>query len=349
MKNILITGGAGFIGSHICLTLLQEGYFIYIVDSFINSKKNVFDGINKIVNLETKNKGEIIKVFEGDIRSKCFLEFVFLEASKIGKPIDGVIHLAGLKAARESNIKPLKYWDINVNGSINLFRVMDENNCRNILFSSSASIYSSSSQLPFKESSLIKPTNPYAHTKYTVECILQNLINCSNKKWRVSILRYFNPVGAHPSGLIGEDPLGIPENLFPLMCQVASGFKEKLYIFGNDWPTLDGTCHRDYIHVVDLASFHKIAIENLLFNRKINFILNVGTGKSYSILELINTFEVINKVKINYHFTKRIEGDIAISFANTEKILKDFNWAPKNNLEDMCRDSWRWQKRLLKQ
>ena len=244
MKNILITGGAGFIGSHICVTLLEANYNIFIADKFVNSSRRVFDSIRKISINKNKPKNNEINIFEGDIRDEGFLRNIFEQAANNQMAINGVIHCAGLKAVRESISNPLMYWDTNVKGSINLFNVMNENKCRTILFSSSATVYGNSDQIPFKESSELNPINPYGETKVVVEKILNNLFNSSINVWRVGYLRYFNPIGAHPTGLIGENPSGIPENIFPHICQVAAGLKEKLYIYGNDWPTSDGLSKR---------------------------------------------------------------------------------------------------------
>ena len=347
MKNILITGGAGFIGSHICLTLLEENYNVFIVDNFFNSSKKVFYSIQQILQHQANFDDKRLNVFEGDIRDEGFLKKVFMKASQKGKSIDGVIHCAGLKAVRDSISKPLSYWDTNVCGSINLFKVMHNNGCRTILFSSSATVYGKSDQIPFNESSSLNPINPYGENKLAVEKILENL-ECSNPKWRVGCLRYFNPIGAHSSGLIGENPKGKPENIFPLICQVAAGLRDKLYIFGNDWPTKDGTCHRDYIHVFDLAIAHKKAIQFLLNKKSSKLILNVGTGKSCSVLNLINTFEKVNRIKVNYEFVDRRDGDMAISLADTSKILKTLKWIPDKTIEDMCKDGWRWQQKFNK-
>lgn len=347
MKNILITGGAGFIGSHICLTLLEADYNIYIVDNFSNSSKKVFDSIKKIIKRKANFDINRLNIFDGDIRDEDFLNRVFEEASKNGKSIDGVIHCAGLKAVRESIDDPLSYWDTNVCGSINLLKVMNKNQCRTILFSSSATVYGKSSQIPFKEYSSLNPINPYGETKFTVERILENLFESLISNWQVGYLRYFNPIGAHHSGLIGETPSCNPQNIFPLICQVAAGLKDKLYIYGNDWPTKDGTCHRDYIHIIDLSVAHKKAIDYLFVNTSSKLILNVGTGKSKSVLDLINIFEKVNKIKVNYEFADRRDGDIALSLADTNKISKILNWRPEKTIEDMCRDGWRWHKNIL--
>ena len=347
LKNILITGGAGFIGSHTCLKFLEGGFNIYIADSFINSSKKVFERIKKITDIYGFHDQKNINIFEGDIRDNKFLENIFLEASKKNEAIDGVIHFAGLKAVAESTFKPIKYWDVNVNGSINLLKVMQKNNCKTILFSSSATVYGTSNEIPFKESHLLKPINPYGHTKATIEKILNNIFDSESQSWRICKLRYFNPIGAHPSGLIGEEPNSNPQNIFPIILKVAAGLKNKLFIYGNDWPTPDGTCRRDYIHVSDLAEAHMKAMEYISKENNCNLTLNVGTGESISVLELIKTFEKVNKIKINFEFENRRDGDVAISFADTSELIKKLNWRPEKSLEDMCKDGWRWQKSLI--
>ena len=348
MKNILITGGGGFIGSHTCLIFLEHGFNLYIADSFVNSSKEVFQNIKNILNISCKYVENKINIFEGDIRNFKFLLNIFHEASKKNQAIDGVIHLAGVKSVFESTLNPTLYWDVNVNGSINLLKAMQANKCKTILFSSSATVYGNSGEIPFKESNLINPINPYGHTKAKIEKILNNIFDSDSKSWRICNLRYFNPIGAHPSGLIGENPHGKPENIFPFILQVASGLREKLFIFGNDWPTLDGTCERDYIHVVDIADVHMIAMKHLFKEKNCYLTLNVGTGKSYSVLDLLKTFERVNNVKINYEFVSRRDGDIPISYADTSLSKEKLNWKPKNSLEDMCKDGWIWQKKYLK-
>tara|TARA_B100000989_G_scaffold297111_1_gene281957 strand:- start:6826 stop:7884 length:1059 start_codon:yes stop_codon:yes gene_type:complete len=348
MKNILITGGMGFIGSHTCLDFLEEGFNITIIDSLKNSSKNVLKGLKEILELSNNYDQNKISFHEGDIRNTAFLQEVFFEAKKKNNPIDGVIHFAGLKAVKESILDPILYWDVNVNGSINLFKIMEENNCKTILFSSSATVYGDSQEIPFKESALIKPFNTYGYTKAAVENILKNIFNANSSSWRIGSLRYFNPIGSHPSGLIGENPNHKPENIFPYICQVASGLKDKLYVFGNDWPTPDGTCYRDYIHVVDLAEIHKKTLKYLVNKKSANLTLNVGNGKSHSVLELINTFERVNNIKINYEFSSRRVGDIAISYADTSKMYNLLRWKPSKSVEDMCIDGWNWHKKLVK-
>ena len=347
MKNILVTGGTGFIGSHTCISLLENGYNITIVDSLINSSKSVIDGIKKVLILSNNFDKSNINFYMGDIRNMSFLQNVFLDSKNKKNPIDAVIHFAGLKAVGESMLNPFLYWDVNVNGTINLLKIMDENNCRTILFSSSATVYGNSNNIPFKESAIVNPSNTYGHTKATVENILRNIYESNSSVWKVGCLRYFNPIGSHPSGFIGESPKGKPENIFPYICQVASGVRDKLYVFGNNWPTADGTCYRDYIHVVDLAEVHKLTIDYLFKKENANLTLNVGKGKPYSVLELINTFEKVNNITINYEFSDRRAGDIAMSYADTTNMFNLLKWRPLRTLEDMCKDGWSWGKRNI--
>ena len=348
MKNILITGGAGFIGSHICLELLEKDFNIYVADSFINSSVKVFEKLKLIINNSSDYSVNKINVFEGDIRDEEFLKNIFLEASKNNEKIDCVIHLAGLKSVRESVENPLLYWDVNVNGSLNLFKVMEENNCKTLLFSSSATVYGNSGAIPFKESNKLEPINPYGQTKATIEKILRNISDTNSHSWKIFNLRYFNPIGAHPSGLIGENPTVDAENIFPVILQVAAGIRKKLLIFGNDWDTIDGTCQRDYIHIIDLARAHVKSIEHLSQENFCNLALNVGRGKSVSILQLLKTFERVNNLKINYEFVKRRDGDVPILYADTSLFQKKLKWKNEKNLEDMCKDGWKWQQNLLK-
>lgn len=348
MKNILITGGAGFIGSHICLELLEKDFNIYVADSFINSSVKVFEKLKLIINDSSDYSLNKINVFEGDIRDKKFLNNIFFEAIKKNEKIDCVIHLAGLKSVRESVENPLLYWDVNVNGSLNLFKVMEENNCKTLLFSSSATVYGNSGAIPFKESNKLEPVNPYGQTKATIEKILRNISGANCQSWRIFNLRYFNPIGAHPSGLIGENPIVNAENIFPIILQVAAGIREKLLIFGNDWKTIDGTCQRDYIHILDLARAHVKSIEHLSQENFCNLALNVGRGQSVSILQLLKTFERVNNLKVNYEFVRRRDGDVPTLYADTSLFQKKLKWKTEKNLEDMCKDGWKWQQNLLK-
>ena len=338
MKKILVTGGCGFIGSHTCLALIERNYEIWVVDSLINSSPVSLERIKKLTNKSAK-----IHFFKGDLRDISFIRELFLKAKNESLPISGVIHFAGLKAVEESIFNPLKYWDANVIGTVNLIRVMEENNCRSIVFSSSATLYYVKDSKPIKESSKINSINPYGTTKLVIEKLLNDLYLSLPDKWRICSLRYFNPIGAHSSGLIGEDPLGKPTNVFPLIMQVAIGQIPKLHIYGNDWPTKDGTGVRDYIHVLDVANGHISALE-LLFNQKPQSIsLNLGTGKGTSVLDLISTFEKINNVKIPFEYKERRKGDYCTVIADNSLARSVLDWSPTRDLEEMCRDGWKWQ------
>ncbi len=343
MKNILLTGGAGFIGSHTSLILLERGFNVIIYDSFINSSPNSLKNVKKICNQQSlKTKGNL-RIIKGDICDSYKLNKVFSEAKQNGYFIDGVIHFAGLKSVRESVENPFKYWDINVNGTINLLKTMELYNCNSIVFSSSATIYGSCEFGLLSENSKINPVNPYGTTKYTIEKFLHDIFNSSPNKWRIANLRYFNPIGAHYSGLIGEDCKGQINNIFPLILEVASGRKKELEVFGNNWPTPDGTCLRDYIHVMDLSEGHINALNFLFkdFPKIIN--INLGTGLGSSVLDLINTFSNVNNIDVPYRVTSRREGDVPMLVADNSLSKKTLNWEPKRSLELMCRDGWKWK------
>ena len=343
MRNILVTGGAGFIGSHTCLILLEKGYHVFVIDSFVNSSPKALNKIlqiNKSSNISIQNK---LKVFNGDLLDTKFLEDVFSEITMLNKSIDGVIHFAGLKSVADSVNKPIEYWKVNVQGTINLLEIMGEYNCQTLVFSSSATVYANKGNNLLSENTPLKPINPYGNTKLTVESILRDVFNASNKKSKFASLRYFNPIGAHRSGLIGEDPKGKPNNIFPLIINTAQGKQKELKIFGKDWPTPDGTPIRDYIHVMDLAEAHINVLENLFENESRYLNLNVGTGIGNSVLDLVKTFEKVNNVKIPYVFTDRRIGDAGYVVADNSLLKSEFKISPRMNLEDMCRDGWKWK------
>lgn len=342
MTTLLITGGAGFIGSHTCIRLIEFGHQIIVLDDYSNSSPESLKRVKKILGKKACN---LLKIYRGDIRNKKLLEDIFMTFLSKENPIEGVIHFAGLKAVEKSTQNPLKYWDVNVNGSLCLFEVMSKFKCQTIVFSSSATVYGSASDKLINENDEIKPENPYGHTKVAIETILYNLFESSSKEWNITNLRYFNPIGSHESGLIGENPCGTANNLFPLICKVAAGKKEKIEIFGKDWPTPDGTAIRDYIHVMDLAEGHCLALKNLLTNPSRIFNVNLGTSKGTSVLEIIKTFEKTNDIKIPYEFVGRRKGDSCITVADNSYAQKLLNWVPSRNLEVMCRDGWNWQKR----
>lgn len=342
MKNILITGGSGFIGSHICTLLLKNNYKLTIVDSLINSSLGSIRKIQKLSLQNNINSFNQLKFVQVDLRDYKSLKNVFDNAKNDNCPFDGVIHLAGLKSASESVDLPLLYWDSNLMGSINLFKIMDSYNCKTIIFSSSASIYGLSNKLPFKEENIVNPISPYGNTKSVIEKLLKDLYKSSQSSWKIACLRYFNPIGAHPSGEIGEDPNDKPNNIFPLLIKVAQRNIKQFKIYGNDWPTKDGTPIRDYIHIMDLAKAHYLAFEFLENNENQYLEMNIGTGKGTSVLELIKIFQKVNKVEIPYIFTDRRKGDPAIVYADNSLANRILNWSPKKTIEEMCKDGWNW-------
>jgi UDP-glucose 4-epimerase len=326
--RVLVTGGAGYIGSHTCVELLEAGYETVIYDNLSNSKRVVVERIEAIT-------GKSVQFVEGDIR----------EREKLGsilKGCDAVIHFAGLKAVAESVKSPLEYYDNNVAGTIALLESMKEEGVKRIVFSSSATVYGEPDSLPLEESSPLRPTNPYGRSKLMIEEILRDLY-ASDPRWAIMILRYFNPVGAHSSGEIGEDPGGVPNNLMPFVTQVAVGRRERLEIFGGDYDTKDGTGVRDYIHVTDLAKGHLKALKKL--ESPICEAVNLGRGAGYSVLELVKAFERVSGVEIPYEITKRREGDVARIYADATKAGELLGWKAENALEEMCADSWRWQRK----
>ncbi len=344
MKRILVTGGAGFIGSHTCLTLLEAGFDLFVIDSLINSSRIAIDRVLDIYKEACPESSNSIYFFKADILNLDSLNNIFSSSTQDGNPISAVIHFAGLKSVKESSLAPLNYWSANVAGTINLLNSMLINNCFNIIFSSSATVYGNPIEVPITEKELINPINPYGNSKATIELILSDLFHSSPDCWRIANLRYFNPIGAHPSGRIGENPKNIPNNIFPIITKVALGLLDKLEIYGNDWPTKDGTGVRDYIHVMDLAEGHKVAVEYLLSEKPQLLNVNLGTGKGVSVLELISTFERVNNCNVPYVFTTRRTGDIAISLADNQLAKDKLNWAPIRSLDQMCRDGWNWQK-----
>ncbi len=331
---ILITGGTGFIGSHTAIEFIEAGHKVVILDNLSNSHKKMIDRIGDITGYKP--------IFvEGDIRDKAILKEVFSQYD-----ITMVIHFAALKAVGESVSKPLEYYDNNVAGSLNLLEAMKAANVKNIVFSSSATVYGDPKEIPITENCPIgMPTNPYGQSKVMVEKILQDLSKADNT-WSIALLRYFNPVGAHSSGLIGELPGGTPNNLMPYITQVASGKLKALSVYGDDYPTEDGTGVRDYIHVVDLAKGHLKACD-YIHDKKGVYIWNLGTGKGNSVLDVIKTFEKETGQSIPYNITARRQGDIATCYADCQKAKKELNWQAEKDLSDMVKDSWRWEERLL--
>ena len=326
---ILVTGGAGYIGSHTCVLLLEAEHEVLIFDNFSNASK---ESIHRIENIVQKK----ISYVEGDIRSKEDLNQVFSTHK-----IDAVIHFAGLKSVSESVREPLAYYDNNVNGTLVLCEVMKDYACKSIVFSSSATVYGNPHTVPIKEDFPLSATNPYGRSKLFIEEILRDLYR-ADKSWKIIILRYFNPVGAHASGMIGEDPSGIPNNLMPFIAQTAIGKRKKLSVFGDDYNTEDGTGVRDYIHVVDLAKGHVKAIEKLhTFDEVMT--LNLGTGKGYSVLDVINAYEKASGKKVPYSIEARRDGDIDQCFADPKYAKETLEWEAQKDLFQMCADSWYWQ------
>lgn len=341
--NIIVTGGAGFIGSHTCLVLLEKGYNVYVLDSFENSSPK---SLERVVELYKNNKVKPtneLKIFKGNLCDKEFVKQVFKSIVSINKKIDGVIHFAGLKSVTNSISKPLIYWRTNLLSTINLLDMMKEYDCVNLVFSSSATIYDQKDNHLLNEDSKIGPINPYGKTKFTIEMILEDLFKSSSKFWKLASLRYFNPIGAHSSGLIGEFPIGTPNNIFPLITNTALGLQNELNIFGNDWPTKDGTPVRDYIHVMDLADAHIKILEYLITNESTFFKVNIGTGLGTSVLELIKIFEKTNNILVKYKFAKRRVGDLPFVVADNSLLCSKFNLKPKRGIEEMCRDGWKWR------
>ena len=328
--KVLVTGGCGYIGSHTCCSLLDLGYEVVIIDNLSNSKQEVINYIEQITNKK-------VDFYLGDVCDKEILNKIFTEHK-----IDTVIHFAGYKAVGESVAKPLMYYQNNLFSTINLCEVMKEYNCKNLVFSSSATVYGNPASLPIKEDFPLSTTNPYGTTKLMIEGILKDLYKSDNS-WNIVILRYFNPIGAHKSGLLGEDPKGIPNNLMPYIVKVANKELKELSVFGNDYDTKDGTGVRDYIHVVDLAMGHVKSIEKIS-NENGLFIYNLGTGNGYSVLELVNTFSRVNNIEVPYKIVDRRPGDIAACYADVEKAKNELNWIAELGIEEMCRDAYNFVK-----
>ncbi len=327
--KILVTGGAGYIGSHTCVELIEKGYEVVVVDNFYNSSPKSLERVKTIT-------GKSVKLYEGDIRDKALLERIFSE-----NQIDWVIHFAGLKAVGESCAKPILYYDNNIGGTLALVEVMAEHGCKKIVFSSSATVYGDPEVLPLTEDCKTGgTTNPYGTSKLYQEKILSDMY-AADKQWTVVLLRYFNPVGAHESGLIGEDPQGIPNNLTPYISKVAIGELKEVGVFGNDYPTPDGTGVRDYIHVVDLAKGHVCAIEKIAASGV--YVYNLGTGIGYSVLDVIHAFEKACGHKLAYSIKPRRPGDIAACYADAGKAKRELGWEAKLGIDDMCASLWKWQ------
>jgi len=335
LAHLLITGGAGFIGSHTALVLLEAGHSLTVLDNFSNSSPESLQRVKALAGLTDDAR---LQVIEGDIRNPADLDRAFGAAHSI----DGVIHFAGLKAVGESVQQPLRYWDVNTNGSRCLIDAIQRHSCRTIVFSSSATLYGFPETVPISETAPVQPINPYGHTKAAVEQLLAD-VNASEPGWRIARLRYFNPVGAHPSGRIGEDPGGIPNNLFPFISQVAVGRREHLQVFGGDWPTPDGTGVRDYIHVMDLAEGHRAALDRLLSHGPELLTINLGSGQGCSVLELVAAFEAASGKPVPYAIVERRPGDAASTVADPSHAAKLLGWRTRRSISDICRDGWAWQ------
>ncbi len=328
--NVLVTGGAGYIGSHTCLELLNAGYGVVVIDNLCNSNAKSLERVQELA-------GKTLKFYAGDVRDEALLRKIFAE-----NEISAVIHFAGLKAVGESVSIPWKYYDNNLNSTLVLTKVMNEVGVKNIIFSSSATVYTADNEMPLKETSRTGGcTNPYGWTKYMTEQILSGMAN-ADKQWSMVLLRYFNPIGAHESGRIGEDPRGIPNNLMPYITQVAIGRREFLSVYGNDYDTPDGTGVRDYIHVVDLSKGHVAAVAYACAHSGCE-VFNLGTGVGYSVLDMVKAFSKVNNLELPYKIVDRRPGDIATCYADPTKSAEILGWKAEKGLEEMCRDSWNWQ------
>lgn len=327
--RILVTGGAGYVGSHTCLELLQGGYEVITVDNLSNSKEESLRRVQEL-------GGKTLEFHKIDLLDKKALDTIFDNAS-----IDAVIHFAGLKAVGESVTIPLRYYQNNVIGTLVLCEVMGTHNVKNLVFSSSATVYGEPHKVPIKENFPLSPTNPYGRSKLMIEEILRD-IHCADERWNIALLRYFNPVGAHPSGRIGEDPRGIPNNLLPYITRMAVGKLSELSVFGNDYPTRDGTGVRDYIHIVDLSVGHIKALEKLMTGPGV-VTYNLGTGKGYSVLEMILAFEKASGKRVPYEIVGRRPGDVASCYADPSKAKRELDWSADRGIDEMSADAWRWQ------
>lgn len=330
MLTILLTGGAGYIASHTAVILQQAGYRVVALDNLVNSSEESLRRVSQIT-------GQPVEFVQGDIRDAEAIRKVFSQYA-----INAVVHFAGLKAVGESTQLPLRYYDYNVAGTVTLCQVMAEFNVKQIVFSSSATVYGAAAEVPIKENSPRSATNPYGQSKLMIELILEDLV-AADPSWRVALLRYFNPVGAHASGLIGEDPNGIPNNLMPFISQVAVGKREQLQVFGNDYATHDGTGVRDYIHVMDLANGHLQALRYLQQHSGIEA-FNLGTGQGYSVLDMVKAFSDVNEIAVPYQIVDRRPGDVAVCYADANKARQLLGWQTELTLADMVRDAWHWQR-----
>ena len=339
MSTILVTGGCGYIGSHTCISLIENNFKILIIDSHINSAKDSFLRIKAVLNKKGIDLEKRINFIEGDLRNENLLNNIFLKYSQTNNPIRSVIHFAGLKSIKSSIKSPLEYWEMNVSSTLSLLAVMKKYECYSIIFSSSATVYKPKGMHLFNENDPLEPITPYGKTKLTIENILEDLYMSDKKNWKIASLRYFNPVGAHPSGIIGENLKGTVSNLFPSIIRTIKGEQKSLLVFGNDWDTNDGTCIRDFIHVMDLADAHISTLKYLLSNSAQYRAINIGTGIGTSVLKVIKTFYEVGDKKFTLEYTDRRLGDVPFIVANNKLALDILNWKPKKSLVDMCKDS----------
>jgi UDP-glucose 4-epimerase len=352
LTKVLLTGGAGFIGSHTSLALLESGHQVVVMDDFSNGSAEALRRVAELTGLGPWRQdatdhwsasapvGGSLTLIRGDVRSQQDLDRAFQDGNG---GISAVLHFAGLKAVGESMAEPLRYWDVNVTGTVRLLEAMGRHGCQTLVFSSSATLYGTTDTVPIPETAPLQPINPYGYTKAAVERMLTDVAS-SAPGWRIALLRYFNPVGAHPSGRIGEDPSGRPNNLFPFLCQVAAGCRQQLEVFGGDWPTGDGTGVRDYLHVMDLAEGHGRALGLLQAEPPQLLTLNLGSGQGHSVLELLRTFETTNGLTLPYAVVERRPGDSAVSVADPSQAERRMGWRTRRSLADICRDGWAWQR-----
>ena len=338
METVLVTGGCGYIGSHTSISLIKNGYKVIILDSFINSSRDSFKRILKTLKKQDDKNKYHIKFIEADLRDELLILRLFKDQIKAGAPIKAVIHFAGLKSIDASIKSPLDYWEMNLRSTLSLLKAMKKYKCFKLIFSSSANVYKMKSSGLLKERDFLEPTSPYGKTKLTIENILKDLYESDKKNWKIANLRYFNPVGAHEFGFLGEEPIIEATNLFPAISKVIRKEQNKLLIYGNDWPTKDGTCIRDFIHIMDLSDAHSATLDYLINNKSTCLTLNIGTGIGSSILEVIKVFEELG-TKIPHKFTDRRYGDHPFVVADNALALKLLNWSPKRKLINMCRDS----------
>lgn len=338
MTRILITGGLGFVGSNVTVSLLNCGYDVIIIDSLINSSEERLSDINNSLKLCNSHKMGKLFFMKLDIRNSEDLNRTFIKYNEKNNPIKAVIHCAGIKSVVESVSDPLSYWDVNIKGTLSLLSIMKLHKCHTLIFSSSASVYSQNINTPVTEKSLLKPITPYGNTKLSIELMIEDLYKSDPGIWRISNLRYFNPAGSNIEGLLGEEPQNTPNNLFPIILDVINKKLDKLHIYGNNWPTKDGTCIRDFIHILDLSEAHLATLNYLFKNKPQMLTLNIGTGLGTSVLEVVNTFNEIDDVNVPFQFDKKRKGDVPFMVACNNLALNTINWHPKRTIKQICID-----------